>query len=261
MAEPSPLSPGISALQLQDCVKELLKFTLISSIEGKLQTGLSNDYCGSLIEGADLSNPLPTNTAMEDSTSSAHDLSKDAKRKAKSSYPGWKYAFWPNLNNKDIVEFSTGVPTYPLYKHLASSLYQYIHTGACCTSSKELIPLPEDRSLKKDEKRNTLIVEKGSALLSMLKQVNFELHVEEPFFSQINDGLKTIEGRCAVGDYKSVVQDIRKYASFREMLEVESVQIYRNFYSEGKERSNGVLALCVKMPTSQPCVTMASILS
>ncbi|KAL6579978.1 hypothetical protein OROMI_008002 [Orobanche minor] len=41
---------------------------------------------------------------MEDSTSSAHDLSKDPKRKAKSSDPGWKYAFWPDLNNKDIVQ-------------------------------------------------------------------------------------------------------------------------------------------------------------
>ncbi|KAL6518103.1 hypothetical protein OROMI_033804 [Orobanche minor] len=41
---------------------------------------------------------------MEDSTSSAHDLSKNPKRKAKSSDPRWKYAFWPDLNNKDIVQ-------------------------------------------------------------------------------------------------------------------------------------------------------------
>ncbi|KAL6582115.1 hypothetical protein OROMI_006129 [Orobanche minor] len=238
MAEPSPLSPGISAVQLQDCVKELLKFTLVSSIEGKLQTGLSNDYCGSLIEGADLSNPLPTNTGEYDIRQAKEPGMEILHEEMRIEGKAYKYHF--------LSEVSTGVPTYPLYKHLASSLYQYIHTGACCTSSKELIPLPEDRSLKKDEKRNTLIVEKGSALLTMLKQVNFELHVQEPFFSQINDGLKTIEGRCAVGDYKRFLG---------------CVQIYRNFYSEGKERSNGVLAICVKMPTSQPCVTMASILS
>lgn len=39
------------------------------------------------------------------------------------------------------------------------------------------------------------------------------------------------------------------------------VQIYRNFYSEEKERSNGVLAICVQIPTSQLRVIMAAILS
>ncbi|KAL6497141.1 hypothetical protein OROGR_029070 [Orobanche gracilis] len=42
---------------------------------------------------------------MANSTSSeARDLSKDPTRKAKSSDPGWKYGFWPDLNNKDIVQ-------------------------------------------------------------------------------------------------------------------------------------------------------------
>uniref|UniRef100_A0A6N2LGD7 Uncharacterized protein n=1 Tax=Salix viminalis TaxID=40686 RepID=A0A6N2LGD7_SALVM len=35
-------------------------------------------------------------------------------------------------------------------------------------------------------------------LLQILKTVNFELHVHEPFFTQLEDGLKTIEGNCAV---------------------------------------------------------------
>ncbi|KAL6566266.1 hypothetical protein OROGR_001881 [Orobanche gracilis] len=44
---------------------------------------------------------------MANSTSSeARDLSKDPTRKAKSSDPGWKYGFWPDLNNKDIVQCS-----------------------------------------------------------------------------------------------------------------------------------------------------------
>ncbi|XP_041993922.1 uncharacterized protein LOC121744447 [Salvia splendens] len=41
----------------------------------------------------------------------------------------------------------------------------------------------------------------------------------------------------------------------------EGVQIYRNFYSEEKERSNGVLAICVQVSTSQLRVIAASILS
>lgn len=45
------------------------------------------------------------------------------------------------------------------------------------------------------------------------------------------------------------------------LLVSPGVQIYRNFYSEEKERSNGVLAICVSKQTSQPYVIMASILS
>ncbi|KAL8479495.1 hypothetical protein ACS0TY_026407 [Phlomoides rotata] len=41
----------------------------------------------------------------------------------------------------------------------------------------------------------------------------------------------------------------------------EGVQVYRNFYSEEKERSNGVLAICVQVPAAQLYLIMASILS
>ncbi|XP_057807676.1 uncharacterized protein LOC131022230 isoform X2 [Salvia miltiorrhiza] len=243
-----PSSPGVEPVELKDCVEELLKFTLISSIQGKIQIGLSNEYCADLLRD-DPSAPLHTNAV------------------------------------------SGGVPSYPLYKRLASSLYQSICSGALCTSYKELIPSDEELNhRKKDEEWNKMIVEKGSALLSVLREVNFELHVQEPFFSLLSDGVKTIEGRCAVGDYKRIraghvllvnkcltlqVQDVRKYSSFCEMLEVESlasvlpgvtnieegVQTYRNFYSEEKERSNGVLAIHVRTPTSQLRVITASIVS
>ncbi|KAL6524933.1 hypothetical protein OROMI_030526 [Orobanche minor] len=33
-----------------------------------------------------------------------YDPFKDPKRKAKSSDPGWKYGFWPDLNNKNVVQ-------------------------------------------------------------------------------------------------------------------------------------------------------------
>ncbi|XP_028111717.1 uncharacterized protein LOC114310016 isoform X4 [Camellia sinensis] len=108
--------------------------------------------------------------------------------------------------------------------------------------------------------------------------------------SHTTDGVKTVEGRCAVGDYNRIVsgalillnkclvlqvQDVCRYASFSEMLEAESltkvlpgvkaieegVEIYRKFYSEEKERSNGVLAICVTKPAAQPCISLASILS
>ncbi|KAL7145524.1 hypothetical protein ABFS83_07G090100 [Erythranthe nasuta] len=252
MEPPPPPSspPGVSPIKLKECIEELLKFTLLSSVQGKIQSGLSDEYCDGLLRD-DPSNPLP-------------------------------------ITN----ETCKGVPSYPLYKRVASSLYESIHSGAALfTARKELIPAHEDQCLNKnDEEWNNLIMEKGSALLSVLNEVDFELHVQEPFFSQLDDGLKTVEGRCATGDYKRIqsghlllfnkclileVQDVRYYASFHEMLEMESlakvlpgvpsieegVLIYRNFYSEEKEKSNGVIAICVTKPTSQLYVIMASILS
>ncbi|EYU41059.1 hypothetical protein MIMGU_mgv1a018485mg [Erythranthe guttata] len=227
-----PSSPGVSPIKLKECMEELLKFTLLSSIQGKLQTGLSDEYCDGLLRD-DPSNLLP-------------------------------------ITN----ETCKGVPSYPLYKRVASSLYESIHSGAALfTACKELIPAHEDQCLNKnDEEWNNLIMEKGSALLRVLNEVDFELHVQEPFFSQLNDGLTTVEGRCATGDYKRIqsghlllfnkclileFQDVRYYASFP----CKSVEIYRNFYSEEKERSNGVIAICVTKPTSQLYVIMASILS
>ncbi|OAP06279.1 hypothetical protein AXX17_AT3G02680 [Arabidopsis thaliana] len=124
----------------------------------------------------------------------------------------------------------------------------------------------------------------------MLKEVNFELHVQEPYFTQLKDGLKTVEGRCAVGDYMRIssgafllfnkcllleVQDVHRYTSFSEMLKVEGlakvlpgvesieegVQVYRNFYSEEKERMNGVVAIRVAKPANQPSAALAGVLS
>ena len=45
------------------------------------------------------------------------------------------------------------------------------------------------------------------------------------------------------------------YASF------SGVHIYRKFYSEEKERSNGVLAIVVTKPAAQPFISLASMLS
>jgi hypothetical protein len=35
-----------------------------------------------------------------------YDPRTDPKRKAKSSDPGWKYGFWPQIGNRDLVECS-----------------------------------------------------------------------------------------------------------------------------------------------------------
>ncbi|KAK9288552.1 hypothetical protein L1049_017011 [Liquidambar formosana] len=199
-----PRSPGLPPVQLRECIEELLKFTLTSSINETLEIdlGLSKDYCSNLLKD------------------DPHD---------------------PTSDTPDSFE---GVPPYPLYKHLASALYQFISSGALCKMYNKPV----------------------------LKTIDFELHVQEPFFSELKDGLKTVEGRCAMGEYNRMSTS---YPSFSDLLEAESlarvlpgiktieegVQIYRNFYTEEKERSNGVLAICVAKPASQPYISLANLLS
>ncbi|XP_049343660.1 LOW QUALITY PROTEIN: uncharacterized protein LOC125807948 [Solanum verrucosum] len=250
--ESQPASPGFGAsLQLKDCIEELLRFILASSIDGTLEIdlGLSKDYCSNLLQ-EDPSDPFLDPTGL-----------------------------------------SEGVPLYPLYKRLAASLYEAISSEALPRTENKLAVMQETSSLKqKEEEWASLIREKGSHLLNVLKSVDFELHVQEPYFSLLRNGQKTVEGRCAVGHYNKIesgafilinkclilqVQDVRHYYSFREMLEAESlkevlpgvdtteegVQVYRKFYSEEKERSNGVLAISVKKLISQPSIDLSSMLS
>lgn len=55
---------------------------------------------------------------------------------------------------------------YPLYKRLASSLYQSISSRALCVGHNEIIPIQEDDLLKQTvDEWNKLIVEKGPVLL------------------------------------------------------------------------------------------------
>ncbi|XP_026661029.1 uncharacterized protein LOC103708581 isoform X2 [Phoenix dactylifera] len=180
---------------------------------------------------------------------------------------------------------------YPLYKHLARAIEQCINSGTFRRTTNSVVSVPLDESLKMRENEwSKLILDKGSELLKMFKAVEFELHVQEPFFSQLRAGLKTVEGRCATGDYNRItpgslllfnkcllfeVQDVRWYSSFSEMLQEETlakvlpgvktieegVKIYRKFYSEEKEKSKGVLAISVSKVASQPYISMANLLS
>ncbi|KAK9138709.1 hypothetical protein Sjap_009303 [Stephania japonica] len=243
---------GVSPVSLSHRIEDLLRFLLESSIEETLDVdlGLSKDYCSDLLKDDDL-------RQCELGGSST----------------------------------SEGVPLYPLYKSVASALSSCIASGSFVDSSINMIqPQENEILLKEKDKWNRLILEKGSELARMLEASNFELHVQEPFFSQLRVGQKTIEGRCAVGDYKRIgpgallvfnkclvleVQDVRRYASFYEMLMTEGlgkvlpgvkkieegVQIYRNFYSEEKEKTSGVLAICVSKLAFQPYITLGSIIS
>ncbi|KAF3953089.1 hypothetical protein CMV_021431 [Castanea mollissima] len=238
----------MSPVNLRECMEEVVKYTLESHINGTLEfdLGLSNSFCSDLLK------------------------------------------LHPNTTTTESVE---GVPPYPLYKHLASALLESINSKTFCRTQNSLKFIPEGSSLKQEENEwQKLVLEKGSEIVNILKSVVHELHVQEPFFSQLKDGKKTIEGRCAVGDYNRIgsgtlilfnkcvvleVQDVHPYASFSEMLGAESlakvlpgvetieegVQIYRKFYTEEKEKTNGVLAIHVSKVDVQPYTSLATLIS
>ncbi|KAK1265974.1 hypothetical protein QJS04_geneDACA015551 [Acorus gramineus] len=233
----TPPSPGLPPVDISgELVEGLLRFTISSAMGGNLEEvdlGFSKQYLSDLLR--------------EDDRGGLSNGGSDG-----------------------------GFPNRPLYKRLASAIH-----GRVSAASKGLLGTEEwDQS----------IVNGVSELVNMLRAVDFEIHVQEPYFSLLKDQRKTIEGRCAVGDYNRIaagsvllvnkcmlleVQHVKKYDSFFEMLEVENlnnvlpgiesidegVQIYRKFYMEEKEKSNGVLAICVSKPVLQPYFAMATILS
>ncbi|XVF65642.1 hypothetical protein PTKIN_Ptkin09bG0265500 [Pterospermum kingtungense] len=234
--------------RLRECIEEITNFTLQSHINKSLnfELCLSPEFCSNLLIDSHPDDPNP-----------------------------------------DILK---GVPSYPLYRHLALALYQSIVSGFFYSRQCNSAFMRDEISAKQKEEWNKLVSNKGLELINIMNTIDFELHVQEPFFSKIRDGLKKIEGRCAIGEYKNIepgsiilvnkclvleVQDVHRYPTFSEMLEAESlsqvlpgvksieegVQIYRKFYTEEKERSNGVLAICVSNLVAQPSILLASILS
>ncbi|XP_028201601.1 uncharacterized protein LOC114385744 isoform X3 [Glycine soja] len=228
-------------VKLCDCLEELVRFTLNSNSH---HLNLSSQFFSNLLKD-DATHP-----------SSSHSLSQ------------------PN----DSLE---GVPPYPLYKRFSSALLKCMDSETFCRTGANLAMTDEFEDSSMQQKRNEwhrLIVEKGFEIENILKSVSFEFHVQEPFFSQLNDGLKTIEGRIKSGNLilfnKSVVfevQGVRRYPTFFAMLEAESlgkvlpgvesseegVKVYRRFYTEEKEQANGVLAIVVSKFTPQPYDSLA----
>ncbi|KAJ7947475.1 RNA-binding ASCH domain protein [Quillaja saponaria] len=239
-------------VNLRDYMEELVRFTLHSHIKGTLEfkhMGLSRDFCSTLLED-DPCEPC-----------------------------------------SEVTDFSEGVLPYPLYKRLASNLVKCTSFGAFSKTCSDETMVDDLSSLKQKETEwKKLIMETESEIMNILKSVGFELHVQESFFSKLKDGLKTVEGRCAVGNYNRIesgnliffnkcvlfeVQGIRHYTSFSDMLEAESLQkvlpgvetveegvkIYRRFYTEEQEQSNGVLAIGVSKVALQPFISLARLFS
>ncbi|BBG93670.1 RNA-binding ASCH domain protein [Prunus dulcis] len=200
--EASNIPVSMPRVNLKDTIEELLKFTLQSCTNGTLEIdlGLPKELCSRLLK------PEP------------NDL----------SFP---------FHSDSSTGIFEGIPPYPLYKRLALALHESIASGTLFGTCNNITIIHQESPLKEKENEwQKLILEKGSELV--LKTVKIELHVQEPFFSQLKDGLKTIEGRCALGNCSRIdsgslilfnkcllfeVQDIRSYSSFSEMMEAEGL--------------------------------------
>ncbi|VAI02660.1 uncharacterized protein LOC119295154 isoform X1 [Triticum dicoccoides] len=151
-------------------------------------------------------------------------------------------------------------------------------------------PAEENGSRKREGEWEAVLREKGGELKRIYDVVEFVLHVQEPYFTQLSAGSKNVEGRLAAGNYNRITQGslllfnkcllleveaVRKYSSFSEMLQTETisnvlpgissieegVKVYRKFYTEEKENSYGVLAISVSKPQIQPYITMTELLA
>ncbi|KAJ3671525.1 hypothetical protein LUZ60_007604 [Juncus effusus] len=244
-----PASPGVSPVHISDAIYDLLRFTLSSS-DSASDLALSRDFCSRLL--------------LDDS-----------------------------VHLLDDHRSGNGVLKYPLYKHLARELGKCLESGVFVRREGFGIGIPgEDECLRiKENDWDVLMSQNGSKLNNIYESVNFELHVQEPYFSHLKDGTKKVEGRLATGNYNKVtegslllfnkclllrVERITKYSSLHEMLQVEKLEnvlpgvstiqegvaVYRKFYTEEREKANGVFAISVSKPGfNQPYVILKEILN
>ncbi|MCG2694775.1 ASCH domain-containing protein [Candidatus Parcubacteria bacterium] len=116
-------------------------------------------------------------------------------------------------------------------------------------------------------------------------KILYKNHRDEPYFSFVKKGVKTIEGRIKQDLYEKleledeilvfnnketdkirvIVKGLRTYSSFKEMLKKEDfkkilpnvdsieegVKIYRKFYTSEQEKEFGVIAIGVEVRKRQ----------
>ncbi|CAL4993746.1 unnamed protein product [Urochloa decumbens] len=172
---------------------------------------------------------------------------------------------------------------------LAAAIVQCLEEGRL-PGPPAVVGIPVAEEGPEEKVWEAVLLEKGAELKLMYNAVDFELHVQEPYFTQLKAVAKTVEGRLATGNYNRITQGslllfnkclllnveaVRKYSSFSEMLQAEKisnvlpgissieegVKVYRKFYTEEKENSYGVLAFSVSKPSAQPYITMTDILA
>ncbi|XP_020701186.2 uncharacterized protein LOC110113097 isoform X1 [Dendrobium catenatum] len=178
--KPAPPSPRAAPVFLTDCLEELLRLTLSASLleDSDVSLGFSRLYCDNLLR--------------DDPFLSPSHISSTAVK---------------------------GVPAYPLYKHLARAL------EGCISSGKFLRGLGSVKGLREDEffmlkqrEWDRLIMEKGAELVNMMESVEFELHVQEPFFSQLRGEFWALKISLSALFLQSFITGHEEHCSYMQNL-------------------------------------------
>ncbi|KAL1191177.1 hypothetical protein V5N11_014241 [Cardamine amara subsp. amara] len=248
--------------RLRDCVEQMVKFTLDYRTDFDVE--LTGDFCSGLLSAGDRIFAKPI----------CYPLNQSA------------------LFDAESVEAFVGVPDYPLYKRLALGLLKSIASASFCGTFEKISLVKEVIWLKeREDEWSKLIIQKGSELVNALKDIDCELHVQEPLFSLMKDGIKTVQARCFEAEYDRLLRrgsmvminkclmfevlEVHQFSSFYELLKAESpekvfpgiktveegIQMFRKLYDVDQEKINGVVAIHLTKSVSQPCVALAHILS
>ncbi|MBA0736610.1 hypothetical protein Gogos_010145, partial [Gossypium gossypioides] len=134
----------------------------------------------------------------------------------------------------------------PLYKQLARALYEIITFGSLQESSdcNKVASFCQGSDLKQKDEWFDLVHKEGSELAEDVHYyASFFEMLEAESLAKVLPGVKTIdEGNNPV------------------ILSRGGVQVYRKFYTEEKEKTNGVVAICVAKMAAQPYLSLARIL-
>uniref|UniRef100_A0A0E0J0I6 ASCH domain-containing protein n=1 Tax=Oryza nivara TaxID=4536 RepID=A0A0E0J0I6_ORYNI len=169
-----------------------------------------------------------------------------------------------------------------LLEKLAAGLARCVEEGrlpVAAAAAEAGIPAGEAWSEEREREWEAVVLEKGNELKRMYDAVEFELHVQEPYFTQLRAGTKKVEGRLAAGNLIFSILPLSSHKDeiivASEMLQAEMISevlpgissieqgvgVYRKFYTEEKESFYGVLAISVSKPTAQPYIIMTELLA
>ncbi|GAQ82654.1 RNA-binding ASCH domain protein [Klebsormidium nitens] len=188
----------------------------------------------------------------------------------------------PNQNEASAANATpghsqSGVLSRPLVRHVAWALLQWHKAGRFPVELPPIEGLQEDRSWEGELDGWTRKIETALGALLEVRKAALSLHVQEPWFSHLKSGAKSVEGRCAKEAYTrlevgsillvndSLLLQVKasvNYDSFSSLLAQEGLQrvlpgcashvdgctVYRAFYTEEQERAAGVVAIHV-----EPC--------
>uniref|UniRef100_A0A0E0BHL0 ASCH domain-containing protein n=1 Tax=Oryza glumipatula TaxID=40148 RepID=A0A0E0BHL0_9ORYZ len=148
-----------------------------------------------------------------------------------------------------------------LLEKLAAGLARCVEEGrlqVAAAAAEAGIPAGEAWSEEREREWEAVVLEKGNELKRMYDAVEFELHVQEPYFTQLRAGTKKVEGRLAAEMLQAeMISEVLPGISSIE----QGVGVYRKFYTEEKESLYGVLAISVSKPTAQPYIIMTELLA